>query len=298
MIRIGTLAGQEEKTVEYISKIVGLGFEAFQLNFWQSFPDGLDLSEMAGELAPLLSEHDAVVSSLSVFGNPLGEEEIDERTRQDFRRAIEYAGVFGCELVTGFAGRVKGRSVPDSIQRYKEVFSPLNDLAGENGVKIAFENCPMGGDWSSGDWNIAYCPDAWELMFEALPSDHIGLEWEPCHQICQLVDPIAQLRTWASKVFHVHGKDATLHQDVLRQRGILSPEPFAHHRHPGFGDSNWSDIISILRKSGYQGTIDIEGWHDPVYCGDLELTGQLHALRYLKNARGGDFVAVPNGFVR
>ena len=33
--------------------------------------------------------------------------------------------------------------------------------------------------------------------------------------------------------------------------------------------------------------------HDPVYRGELEMTGQLHALRYLKWCRGGDFAPNP-----
>ena len=62
---------------------------------------------------------------------------------------------------------------------------------------------------------------------------------------------------------------------------------FAQVGTPGFGDSNWTDIISELRLQGFKGSIDIEGWHDPVYRDDLEMTGQVHALNYLKNCRGG-----------
>ena len=32
----------------------------------------------------------------------------------------------------------------------------------------------------------------------------------------------------------------------------------------GFGDTNWRDIISILRSNGYEDDICIEGYHDPV----------------------------------
>jgi sugar phosphate isomerase/epimerase len=58
-------------------------------------------------------------------------------------------------------------------------------------------------------------------------------------------------------------------------------------RTPGFGDSDWTRIISELRLAGYVGTIDIEGWHDPVYREELEMTGQVRALHYLKDCRGG-----------
>jgi hypothetical protein len=44
---------------------------------------------------------------------------------------------------------------------------------------------------------------------------------------------------------------------------------------------------------GFVGSIDIEGWHDPVYRGDLEMTGQVRALNYLKDCRGGTFVPNP-----
>jgi sugar phosphate isomerase/epimerase len=58
-------------------------------------------------------------------------------------------------------------------------------------------------------------------------------------------------------------------------------------RTPGFGDTDWTRVISELRLAGYSGTIDIEGWHDPVYRDALEMTGQVRALDYLKQSRGG-----------
>jgi sugar phosphate isomerase/epimerase len=111
--------------------------------------------------------------------------------------------------------------------------------------------------------------------------------------LVSLIDPMPQIRKYGKRFFHVHGKDATVRQDVIREYGIAGPVPFAYHRTPGFGDSNWTDIISELRMIGFTGCIDIEGWHDPVYKDDLEMTGQVHALRYLKNCRGGEFVPNP-----
>ncbi len=58
-------------------------------------------------------------------------------------------------------------------------------------------------------------------------------------------------------------------------------------RTPGFGDSDRIRIISELGSAGCVGTIDIEGWRDPVYREDLETTGQVHALKHLKDCRGG-----------
>jgi hypothetical protein len=47
----------------------------------------------------------------------------------------------------------------------------------------------------------------------------------------------------------------------------------------------------VLREAGWRGSIDIEGFHDPVYRNALETTGQTAALAYLRRCRGGDFVA-------
>lgn len=88
----------------------------------------------------------------------------------------------------------------------------------------------MGGNWSKGNWNIAHNPAAWELMFNALPEDNLGLQWEPCHQMVQLIDPLPQLKKWTGKILNVHGKDATIDWDIIKQHGIGGSEQFAWHR--------------------------------------------------------------------
>jgi sugar phosphate isomerase/epimerase len=293
-IRIGTLAGQGKRTPAYLQAILPHGFESFQITFWQTLGDA-HLPTLARETHATLAGSGAIVSSLGVFGNPLGTEAIDADTRRGWELAIDHARDFGCDLVCGFAGRVVNKPIPDSIPRFKEVFSPLVRRASDHGVRLAFENCPMGGTWESGGWNIAHNPAAWELMFDAVPDANLGLEWEPCHQLCQLIDPLPQIQKWAKRIFHVHGKDATVRHDVIRTHGVFGREPFAWHRTPGFGDTSWTAVISELRRAGYTGTIDIEGWHDPVYRGELEMTGQVFALRHLQACRG-TFVANPAGF--
>jgi sugar phosphate isomerase/epimerase len=293
-IRIGTLAGKGPRTAEYIRAILPHGFESFQINFWQHLHQ-TDLVLLAKQVNEVLAGTPAVISSLGIYGNPLGTESIDEETRRVWELCIDRAGDFGCDLVCGFTGRVADKPIPESLPRFKEVFGPLAKRAADKGVRIAFENCPMGGTWHTGKWNIAHNPLAWERMFDAVPDANVGLEWEPCHQLCQLIEPLPQLRRWVPKIFHLHGKDASVHWDVVRTQGIHGPTYFAWHRTPGFGDTNWTDVISELRRHGYKGSIDIEGWHDPVYKDELELTGQVHGLNYLKHCRA-THVPNPPGF--
>jgi len=289
-IRIGTLVQAHDDPAGYIRQILPHGFESFEITFGEHVGN-MDLTKLAEDISRVLQEsgNTAVISSLGVYGNPL----TDQQTARDWARLIDAAEQFGCKLVCGFTGRIPDRPVPESLPRLKEVFEPLLRRAEDRGVRLALENCDMHGTWESGDWNIAHAPAAWEMIFGQLPSHALGLEWEPCHQMVSLIDPLPQLRQWVGKVLHVHGKDATLLWDVIRTRGIRGGQPYVYHRTPGFGDTNWTDVISILRAGGYRGSIDIEGWHDPVYRGELEMTGQVRALHYLKQCRGGPFVPNP-----
>jgi len=291
-IRIGTLISGGTNTAKTIRQIKGYGFESFSITFWQTL-GGTDLVRLAQEVKEAIGDSDIKISSLAIFGNPLETGEIDQQTLQGWEALIDHAPLFSAGIVAGFTGRLRGKPIPDSLPRFKEVFGSLALRAADNGIRLAFENCSMGGNWNTGDWNIAHNPKAWELMFDAVPAENIGLEWEPCHQMVTLIDPIPQLRQWVKKVFHLHGKCATIRWDVIRQYGIEGPLPFAFHRTPGFGDCNWTDVVSELCMGGYIGSIDIEGWHDPVYRDDLEMTGQVHGLHYLKNCRGGEFVPNP-----
>ncbi len=291
-IRIGTIVRAAGDPAGYIKQIIKHGFESFQLTFGGS-AEGIDLPKMAEEIKEAIGDSGAVISAVGVYGNPLENEEKDAETRRSWDLLIKNAHLFGTDIVVGFTGRLRGKSIDESMPKFKEVFEPITKLASDNGVRIAFENCDMGGDWKSGDWNIAHTPLAWEMMFNAVPSDNIGLEWEPCHQMVKLIDPMPQLKKWVGKMFHIHGKDASVHWDIVKEYGVTGAKKFAYHRTPGFGDSNWADIISMLRMGGFKGSIDIEGWHDPVYKEELEMTGQVHALNYLKNCRGGEFVSNP-----
>jgi sugar phosphate isomerase/epimerase len=287
-IRIGTLVSMNDPDagIGRMRTFLEHGFESFALTFWET-TGKVDLAAAARRTRELLDPLGVPVSCLSVFGNPLQPVGAHADSRASWERLIDAAPLFGCGLVSGFTGRVVDRPIEESIPAFREVFGALADRASRRKVRLAFENCTMDGTWSRGDWNIAHNPDAWELMFSALPGADIGLEWEPCHQMTQLIDPLPQLRKWAPRVLHVHGKDATIARDVIAESGVFGKREWVWHRTPGFGDTSWPDVVTILMQAGYAGTIDIEGYHDPVFRDELELSGQVRALSYLKDCRGG-----------
>jgi sugar phosphate isomerase/epimerase len=285
-LRIGTVLRANEAAA-MIPKLMPYGFESYEITFGGSTA-GFALKEMGRETLDSLGDSGIVISSLGVYGNPLLSDPGHADTLASLERVIDNARYFHCDTISAFAGRIPGCPADQSIPKFKEVFTPLAKRAADQGVRIAFENCPMGGNWKNGDWNIAFNAELWEMMFTAVPMDNLGLEWEPAHQMCALTDPIPQLRKWADKVFHVHGKDATIAWDVLREKGLNGSARFAWDRTPGFGDINWNDIVTILRMHQYRGTIDIEGYHDIVYNSkELEWPSQVRSLKYLKECRGG-----------
>ena len=286
-IKIGTcIPGQQAE--QWLPGMKDKGFECFAINFHMTY-SGIDLKELAPKVMGMLEGTGTYVSTVGYYCNALQ----NESQLHDLEYAIDNAHLFGAKTVATFAGALEGQSIDAAIPRFKEVFSELAKRAEDRGVKLAIENCPMHGDWRHATCNIGINPDAWELMFDAVPSDALGLEWEPAHQLIQLIDPIAQLRVWAKKIVHLHGKDTSVDWDAGSHHGIFAAKDFAPERTPGFGDTNWRDVFSILHENGYEGDVCIEGYHDPVYAGDWEMTSQMHALKYLKFCRGGDFVPNP-----
>lgn len=285
-IKIGTcIPGTQAE--QWIPHLVGAGFETVAINFHMSL-DGTDLEALAPKVLDLLGDK-ATVGALGYYCNALQFED----HRETLKRCIDAAHLFGTKTVSTFAGALEGESVEAAMPKFKAVFSELAKYAEDKGVRIAIENCPMGGNWEHATCNIGFNPRAWEMMFSEVDSDSLGLEWEPAHQMGQLIDPIINLRAWADKVYHLHGKDATIDWDLVKRYGVSGSKEIAYMRMPGFGDTNWRDIFFILHQHGYAGDVCVEGYHDPIYCGDWEMTAQLHALNYLKWARGGDFVANP-----
>lgn len=277
-IRIGTIIPWKPAAA-MIRQLNEKGFENYELTFENWNPEGMDFRNHASEI--LEAAEGRPISALGFYGNTL----IDEKFRKGLEQLIGNASLYGCKTISCFAGADPSKSVPDNIPLFRSVFSELCARAEANGVKIALENC--GGGWRSGSHNIAFCSEAWDLIFDAVKSDSLGLEWEPCHAMAALVDPIPQLRKYAKKVIHIHGKDGHIEWDVIREHGIRGIVPFFESRTPGFGDTSWSDIFTILIRSGFEGFCDIEGYHDIVHYDDMEWSSQLAALDYLKRCRGG-----------
>lgn len=289
IIKIGTClpGGMAEKALE---AAIDAGYETGSVNFHMKTFDSGFLKELAQKLNAVIDGRDFKITTLGFYLNPVENEE----HFAFLKTVIDSAHLFGATHVSTFAGAYNGKPVEDAVPRFGEVFRELAARAEANGVKLGIECCPMGGGWNHATCNIGFTPRAWELMFNEVSSASFGLEWEPTHVMFQLIDPIANLKEWVHKVVHIHGKDANIDWDWVRKYGTFcSAGNYARDRIPGMGDTDWRKIFTILRDAGYTDDICVEGYHDKLFGGELETMGQLHALRYLKWCRGGDFTANP-----
>lgn len=275
-MKIGTCI-RGTNILEDLRNAVSMGFDTVEL-YYNDTLAGVDFKELAQKMQEIIGDSGLEVSGIGLYCNPL----MSGKARDELKYCIENAHLLGTDFVGTFAGAVSGKSVDDSMPHFKKHFSELAKMAEFNDVKIGIENAHMYGHWYGTTCNIGFCPRAWEMMFNAVPSDNLGLEWEPAHQIEQLIDPIRQLENWMPKIFHIHGKDAKVDYESVGKYGVWFGAHYCVHRFPGMGDTDWKKIVKILADNGYQRDIAIEGYHDPVYCGERELEGQNFALGYLR----------------
>ena len=188
------------------------GFETGSVNFHMKTMDKAGLAALAERLNRIRDGRDFQITTLGFYLNPIENAE----HFACLKTVIDCAHLFGATHVSTFAGALSGRPVEESIPKFGEVFRELAARAEDAGIKLGIECCPMGGGWHSATCNIGFTPRAWELMFDEVRSENFGLEWEPTHVMVQLIDPIANLKDWIHKVVHVHGKDANIDWEGIR----------------------------------------------------------------------------------
>jgi hypothetical protein len=110
------------------------------------------------------------ITTLGYYCNALE----NEAHRKNLEKAIDNARLYGAKTVSTFAGALEGRSVDEALPRFGEVFRELAKRAEDQGVRLAIENCPMGGTWDRATCNIGFNPRAWERMFDEVTSPRAG----------------------------------------------------------------------------------------------------------------------------
>lgn len=233
-----------------------------------------------------MQKHGVSISSLGYYPNPLTPDEAESASYvAHIRRVIEASAKLQVNVMTTFIGRDPKLSVDENWPRFMSIWPDLVKFAEDHGVKVGIENCPMSftrDEWPGGK-NLAHSPAVWRRMFDAIPSDNFGLNYDPSHLVWQGMDYIRAIREFASKLVHVHAKDARLEKHKLDEVGIFA-YPLEYHtpKLPGLGDVNWGKFFSTLSDSGYDGPVCVEV-EDRAYEGSIDRrkASLIQSQRYL-----------------
>ena len=261
------------------------GFEAIEVMCW---PKGkaerryagvthIDVTGLTADDAKrvqdTMAKRGVAISGLGYYPNPLTPDRAEAGIYiEHIRNVIKAAKLLGLGVVNTFIGRDPAKSVDENWPRFLEVWRPLVQFARDHGVRIGMENCPMSftkDEWPGGK-NLAISPAIWRRMFNDIGLDNLGLNFDPSHFIWQRMDYCAAMREFASRLFHMHAKDARIDVERLNQVGILA-HPLEYHtpKLPGLGDVDWGKFFSTLTETGYNGPVCIEV-EDRAYEGSVE----------------------------
>ena len=264
----------EQTLEEVLSTAAEIGYDCVEVMCW---PQGKAERRYAGvthvnteqldadgiqSVHDLTARHGVSISGLGYYPNPLAPD-VDEaeRAAKHIRRVIEACAVLGIRQMNTFIGRDWRRSVDENWTRFMETWPPIVRFAEQHDVRIGIENCPMlfsADEWPGGK-NLAISPAIWRRMFESIPSDHFGLNYDPSHMVWMQMDYLAPLRDFTDRIFHVHAKDVRVDPERLDQVGILA-HPLEYHspKLPGMGEVDWGRFFSVLTDTGYRGPVCVE----------------------------------------
>lgn len=265
----------DQSTFEETIDLVALnGLDCVELACWPqgkaerryagvSHIDTANLTEQkAEEILAYCKEKNVEISSLAFYPNPLNEDLAKRKDAIDhLYTLIDASKKLNIKMVTTFIGRMPSKNLDENLNEMVKVWQPILKYAEEKKVKIAIENCPMlftQDEWPGGQ-NLMTTPAIWRKVFDLLPSDYLGLNYDPSHFVWQQIDYIKPLYEFKDKIFHVHYKDIKVYQEKLADVGTMAtPLEYMSPKLPGLGDVDWGRYVSALTDIGYEGFTCIE----------------------------------------
>jgi sugar phosphate isomerase/epimerase len=275
-MKLGILTApfSDTKLLDVVDWAVSAGFNAMEIACWPAGGgearryagtshinvDGVSKTQ-ASEIADAISDKGMSISGLGYYPNPLHSDQAHcDVVIGHLKKVITAAGLMKVPVVNTFVGGDRSLTVDENWQRATKIFPDIVKHARDQGVILAFENCPMifsKDEWPGGH-NIAYSPKIWRRIFESW-GDAVGMNYDPSHLVWQMIDNARFIREFGARMVHVHAKDLMIDQDGLYENGIMSMGiGWQVPRMPGLGDIKWNEIFAGLYRAGYDGPIIIE----------------------------------------
>jgi len=235
-----------ERIANWASKA---GFAALEIHTRHLPPQDV-LADDGAAVKKLLEATGLRISSLAHY-EPFSAAVIaGDEYQQAMRDTIRAAEVLGLDVVCTLAGfPAEGKSKADTIREdLPGTFIPLAEYAADHGIKIAFENFFA--------TNLQHL-DHFQALFEAVPNDNVGLNFDPSHLYWQQIDYLAAVEEFKDRIFHAHAKDTAIYLQRRSRVGVLE-HGWWRYVIPGFGEISWGRFILALREIGYDGVLSVE----------------------------------------
>jgi sugar phosphate isomerase/epimerase len=246
--------------IEMARQLDADGLEMYEGFFTSLEPDYLDsvrdAIEQAGFAMPMLC-------CSPDFTQP--DADARQRAIERHARMIEVTRRLGgpksvCRILSG--QRYPEVSREQGIEWVVGAIERLLPVAREHDVVLGMENHYKDGFWRYPEF--AQKQDLFLAILNAIPeSEHFGVQFDPSNAFVAGDDPVALLRSVASRVVSMHASDRYLAPgvtiDELRQSdGTIGYSPNLRHGVTGKGLNDYPAIFSILAENHYNGWISIE----------------------------------------
>lgn len=273
-----SLEGALDKVKEAGLEAIEIGAGGYPGNAHCNPRQLLSDEESISRLKSAVEERGLEISALSCHGNPLHpDEEIASLHHRQFEETVKLASALGVDTVVTFSG-CPGESEhskypawvtcpwpPDFLKvlewQWSEKVIPYwqkqSEFLREHGVRVAIEAHP--------GFVVYNTETALRLRREA--GDNIGVNFDPSHLFWQNMDPEECIKALGDSIYHVHAKDTSIDKRNTALNGVLDVKPYAQELERswifrtigyGHGAEVWKNIVSALKKVGYDGVISIE----------------------------------------
>ena len=209
--------------------------------------DSLD----ASALQDAVSEAGLEISSIAAYIDiAAGDPATRAANRETLTKALAATAALDCDCLCCMAGippagKTREQSIVEDAAPFYREFAKQ---AADKGVKLAMEN------WFA--TNIR-CLSQWEMIFNEVPAENFGLNFDPSHLHWQGIDVMLAVEKFASRIFHTHAKDVEVNANKL---AWLGNQEMGWWRYviPGLGEIDWGVYCARLRRNGFNGVLSIE----------------------------------------
>lgn len=233
------------------------------------------------EFKATIKKYNVSISGLSVHGNPVHP---NKETAKEFDEALTNAILLAEKLdvkvincFSGCPGDCETSKHPNWVvcpwpDDFSEVLDwQWNDVLipyWKNKVELAKKH---GSPKFALEMHPGFCvynPESALKLREAC-GDLIGVNFDPSHLIWQGIDPVMAIRVLgeAGAIYHFHAKDTRIDKYNTAINGVLDTKHYGDELHRswifrscGYGNDYmlWKDIVSMLRKVGFENSLSIE----------------------------------------